>query len=884
MMIDTAYNRLRIWVKFLAVLLMLVMTHSWVKAQTKKRLYIGNDDHTDYMWAGDEAQYDTAFVKMLDYQLHKIDSTKNNPPDFQTRFNCDGSYWIKTYSKYRSPERFGRLIAAIRSGHISSPLTTLVNTYGAQPTEAAIRGMYYAGHLERQYDLRFTMVNAMENNTLPLGLSSLWAGSGAKYCWKGIGGYGSQLSYPARASRKYQLYYAVGPDSSGVLMKWYNPGGKKYGALGGYGECRLTLKKTDVYQDMNKAIGFLDDFTGSVNYPYTIGAAFGYGHDDLDSYVADPFIIAAKKATDNNRSVRISNEEDFFQDVQKSYPHLPSQSVTFGNEWDILCASMNETTAKVRRSVEKLRSAESLYSIVALKDSSFAKLLKPQRDLAWEGLGMYWEHNWTGDGPVTQAKRAAWQIKLQKQISNYVDTLQVISAKKLSGEIKKSHYARFFVFNQLGWNRNGVADIAYDGQRPVRILDLTTHKEVPSQVISKAGKNYLRLMVSDIPSVGYKIFEIHPGYPAVYQSNITVKGGWMSNSYYKIELSRSGAVTQIVDKKANRQIVNKMNGRYLNDLGATDTDDGNELIVENLGPLSVTCKAVSKNPVQHTTRVTLYANSPRIEIENSIDANFKDVKTWSFSLKLDKPTTHYEELGAVLTAKKASRGGDYADQNARYDWQTFNHFADLTVKDYGVTISNVDCSFFKLGRGTVDSLHDTSPQLNALAGGQVDRKLEDNGLLGINNQNGETSFHYSFAITTHQSNFNAVTAMRFAMEHQNKLVTGWAEGGEAAGSETSFSLVNIKDPNVFLWSVKPAEDGIDKGLVLRFWNLTGKPVATQLRLNHPIAYAWQTSHIETDISIIKSINGILPLQIIGNHMSTYRVLPDINFTRLPINH
>ena len=61
-------------------------------AQSIQHLYLANDDHTDYMWTGNEVQYDSAFVKMLDYYLLQIDATKNNAPDFQTRFNCDGSY------------------------------------------------------------------------------------------------------------------------------------------------------------------------------------------------------------------------------------------------------------------------------------------------------------------------------------------------------------------------------------------------------------------------------------------------------------------------------------------------------------------------------------------------------------------------------------------------------------------------------------------------------------------------------------------------------------------------------------------------------------------------------------------------------------------------
>ena len=156
-------------------LLLLALTLS-LNAQIKK-IYLANDDHTDYMWTANEAAYDTAFVKMLDYYLQQIDATKGNPVDFQARFNCDGSYWLRVYEKYRNPAQFSKLITAIRSGHISSPLTALVSTYGAQPTEAVLRGMYHAGQLERRFDLRFPLAVSMENQTLPLGLSALWAGS-----------------------------------------------------------------------------------------------------------------------------------------------------------------------------------------------------------------------------------------------------------------------------------------------------------------------------------------------------------------------------------------------------------------------------------------------------------------------------------------------------------------------------------------------------------------------------------------------------------------------------------------------------------------------------------------------------------------------------------
>jgi alpha-mannosidase len=865
-------------VKYLFLFLIVLVCLATVEAQPVKRLYIANDDHTDYMWTANEATYDSSFVHMLDYYLRQIDSTKANPSDFQARFNCDGSYWLRAYQKFRSAAQFNRLIAAIRSGHIGSPLNTLVSCYGAQPTEAVLRGMYYAGQLERAYKLRFTLAEAMENNTLPLGLSALWAGSGAKYSWKGIGGYGSQMTYEYRANRRHQLYRYKGLDSSSVLMKWYTYDGspKSHTPFGGYAECRLIIKSVNPVGEIGQIVDKLDAYCDTIStnsrYPYNVAGAFGYGHDDLDTYLSHPFIEAAKKGTTPSRKVRVSNEEDFFKDIERSYPKLPAESVSYGNEWDLYCASMNETTALVRRSTEKLRAAESLASLVSLKKPAFADQQIAARNLAWESFGMYWEHNWTADGPVKQPVRATWQRKIQAQITGYVDSLFSVSVRTLGGQIRQGANPRFYVFNPLNWSRNDVADLPYTGEYPVRVIDVTTGKQAASQLITRNGKRFLRIYAESIPSVGYKVFEIKPGAPVSLPAAAMVSGETIRTARYRIRFSPSGAITELYDSLANaRQLIKRIDGKYLNDLGVSNVNEGHPVVVENQGPVSVTLKATSLVPVPHTVRVTVFANSPRIEIEDSIQANFTDVKTWGFSFNLTNPTTRHEELGAILTARKETRGGHYAARNARLDWQTFNHFADISEPDYGVTLSNQDCSFFKLGKSTVDSLWEQSSQLSALAGGQVDTKREDKGVLGIFGQNGQTQFLYQFALTTHQSDFEPVAAIKFSLEHQNPLITGPVTGRQDIYPSPGFSLLHTSDPSVVLWSLKPSEDGVGAGLIARFWNIVNQPATPVLTLANPIRQAWKTTHIETNEQRLTPANKQLKLRFTPNQLATYRL-------------
>jgi alpha-mannosidase len=42
-------------------------------------------------------------------------------------------------------------------------------------------------------------------------------------------------------------------------------------------------------------------------------------------------------------------------------------------------------------------------------------------------------------------------------------------------------------------------------------MDVATSQEVPSQIVTVDGQTYLRILASEVPSVGYKVFEIRRG-------------------------------------------------------------------------------------------------------------------------------------------------------------------------------------------------------------------------------------------------------------------------------------------------------------------------------------------------------------------------------------
>lgn len=831
---------------------------SRAEAADPKRIYIALDDHTDYMWTADEATYQSVFLESLDYYLDQKDLTSTEASDYQSRFNADGSFWIWTYEKNRSSSQFDRLISAIRSGHISMPLTALVSTYGGTPLEAILRGMYYPGQLERRYNLRFPLAVSMENQSLPYGLGSVWSGAGAKYSWRGICGCVSQIG--SAWDRPADAWWWVGPDGNKVLMKWNSMLTGNNAFMGGYAEARDTSNVIN-YVDTNAAF--------QARWPYPVIGAFGYGWDDLKTLRND-FPAVAKASTNSARRVIVSNEQDFFQDLEAtSGATIPSLSVSYGNEWDLYSASMAEVTASVKRSVEKLRAAEAMATVVSLHDETFMSGRESSRDAAWMNLGLYWEHDWTADGPVGRDARRDWQRRVASTIAGYVNTLHADATTSLGALIAKSgSNPRYYVFNPLSWERSDFAEFAWTGSTSVQVIEVESGVQVPSQIVSRNGSNYLQLWAEAIPSLGYRTYEVRTGTGSTFSNAASVSGNVLENSAYKLTFSDRGAIVSLIDKtRGNRELAATVGGRALNDLGSGT----GAVFIESQGPVSVTLKATSSSPLAHTTRVTLYRAGERVDISNELTQNFSNVLTWGYGFNVANPDVYHEEVGAVVKAKLTSQGGIYSTRNARYDWLSLQHFADINDGSgaYGVTLSNADVSFMKLGNSTAASLDTTTPSLSILAGGQV-----DGSGLGIPAQGGDAYFLQRFALRGHAA-YDGASAMRFALEHQNPLVTGSISGGTAL-PEGSYTLGTTSDKRQIVWSLKPAEDGISTGLVARVWNMAGADAQLTLSLVPAISSASQLSHIETPIASIGLTGNSLVVPMKTAQIGTYLLVPTVD--------
>ncbi|MEZ4647926.1 MAG: glycoside hydrolase [Candidatus Eisenbacteria bacterium] len=811
------------------------------------RIYLANDDHTDYFWSGDDVEYRDVFLSMLDYYMQQAEDTESNPADSRGRFNCDGSYWVWEYEQNKSAAEFDRLVDHLRAGTITMPLHTLVELYGAMPTEAVLRNMYYAGRLERRHDLRFPLVSAIENQTMPAGVASLWAGSGAKYAWKGVCGCASNMDY---GDRPREIYHFAGPDGASVCMKWNTLLGDNR-SMGGYAEARYPYDVVDVIEGD-------PDFTS--RWPWPVAGAFGYGWDALDSYTYN-IINASLDLSDANRRVIVSNQVDFFEDFLANHgDEIETFSGSFGNEWDLLTATLAEVTADFRRTLEKLRTAEAMATVVSFDDPFFMSGREAARDAAFHACGLFYEHDWTANGPVGEAAREQFQRDQLQALHDYVDPLYDDALVALGSRVANpTGTERYVVFNPLSFERTDVAFLPIGAGGPFHVVDVLTGTQVPSQEAFIGGVRHAEILATGVPSVGYRVFEVRPGAGQNFPDAVTLSGATMDNGVYSVTLGSRGQIASLVDLTTAHEWA-------ATDLFDIGTGNGSPEVLAS-GPVSATLRVDAGGSPAHETRVTLFHPSvDRVDMESRVTENFGGYVSQEFDFALSDFTLRHEEVGMIATAKHAADGGDYADEKVRVDYLTANHFVDLSETGRGITLSNWDSSFFKFGNSSIPSIDTSTPRVEMIVG------MRPIGNLGITSQGGDDFFLNRYALRTH-GGFDGSEAMAFSLAHQNPLVATPVTGAPTASFDPrKASFFQDSSDDVLLWTLKPSEEGIQEGVIARYWNaddavrvLTSAPGAPFY-----VDSATATTHIETDETPLPVILGTVTMTFQPQQIRTVR--------------
>ncbi len=829
------------------------MFAGWASTLFAHDIYLMNSNHADYNWDATAAEYDASMLVEIDYYLQQIADTAGAPANEQSRYAADGWWWLYLYEHNRSPEAFANLIGAMRSGHITIPLNPFEILYGAMPTEAAIRAGYYPARIARRFGLDLPIAEYRENDTMPWGLASIWAGSGVSYTWKGICGC---VQYaPPRVDD--ELFVWQGPDGKTLLFKWYNLLGSNRD-WGGYSEARDNLSDPgELDAQMARSRSRMPDI------PVT--GLFGAGWNDVSwetTAVLDA--VTAYNDTDTGDTAISSNGVDFFRALEASgsTSRLRTLRGGWGNDWDMWPASLAERTARARRALERMHTAEPLATWAQRYDPGFWPPVRESLDLGLVAAWKYFEHGWSvADTGPTLAEmvddKKGWVDDLEGAVDGAVsaadDTISTLFATPAEDRVA--------VFNPLGFERTDVAEIEVGGPGPYTVTDVSTDLEVPNQLITGDGSTRLQFVASYVPSLGYKLYRLTAGQPSAAPdaATVTPTGRTIENAAYRVVLGDRGQIVHAVAKKPDRE-VELAGAEGMNDFGSGVIET---VTAEDVGPVSATLRVDLSDP-QRTVRITLYSAVDRIDISDSITENQSGLHTYSFQTALAGAQIHFEEVGAIARPGTVSEGGDFL-QGTRASRMTLNHFVDFALPDYNLVLSNWDAFAMQVNDSTNSDFD--------LNGDTVHVVVTEQGPgATIADQGSDAFFLNRFALRGIAGSFDGAEAMRTAFAHQNPLhVVALPRNHDGQRDGTSGSLLSIDAEDVVVTAFKPAEDP-GAGFIVRLWELGGTAATVDIDASglDPVR-ARATSLVETDVSSAPLANGVISEAVDANAMATIRI-------------
>lgn len=109
------------------------------------------------------------------------------------------------------------------------------------------------------------------------------------------------------------------------------------------------------------------------------------------------------------------------------------------------------------------------------------------------------------------------------------------------------------VFNPLNIEREDLveADVKFPaGEAKSVHVTSPDGKEVPAQV-----SNGKVVFLARVPSVGYAVYDVHPGAATASASHLKVSEHTLENDYYRVQLNDEGDVASIFDKKINKELL-----------------------------------------------------------------------------------------------------------------------------------------------------------------------------------------------------------------------------------------------------------------------------------------------------------------------------------------
>jgi hypothetical protein len=829
-----------------------------VPPQRKWRIYVAPSSHTDIGYTDVQPKCAARHNENVDAAIKVL----RNYPDF--RWNLEVAWQAENYMTQRSGDERQELLRLAREGRLGIQALYCNILTGLCSHEQACRLLQCAHELCAREKLPFESAMISDVPTQEASLPMLLAGSGIRYFSSGINN--------SRAYTFSQFYgkcpcWWEGPDGSRVLMM-YMPG---YAHAAGWG------LDQSVDRARQSILANIRSREGSQDYPYD--ALFLHGAVG-DNCPLNPRLAEVAKEWNERYEypkVILCRNAEFYQYIEQRYgDQLPVLKGSAGTYWEDGAGSSARETALCRNAHETVANAEKFLALVKQLKPDAAYPAEPLED-AWRNCMLYDEHTWGAHCSITQPEsdftKAQWKIKAQFAVDADQQSKSLWDQAALAlASLVRTDAKSLLVINPTSWPRTDILR--------VQLPDGMTVAEPNAACCDTAHGTCV--LVQNVPACGYRVLKLAAGARPKAEP---LPGTTLDSRFYRVSLCpTTGAVTSIVDKATNRELVDgkapyRVN-QYLYVAGGNNRQNGERIPtgelkiatpekatihrwkLGSLGEMIVVESAAEMTP-KLLNAVTVWNDVKRVDFADHVTKKLtyeKEAVYFAFPFAAEKPTFRYEIPAGVVCANTDMLAG------ACLDWFTVQHFVEVEDGDAAVAWATPDAPlvcFQDINRGKWQT---ALPWNN----GHIYAYLMNNYWFTnyLAGQSGE--FTFRFSITSGPKGERVVPA-RFGAAVSNPLSAVVVDGNPTGVlAAPAMSLVTIDEPNVLLVGARQARRG--GGLLLRLWEVNGQATTAHVRLStKPAAKATACNLVEEPLGPLELREGKVAVPIRASGLATVRI-------------
>ena len=826
------------------------------------------------------------------------------------RFSLDGEWSLEQFLATASHEQEKQLIAAVQNRQLFVPAQYANLLTGTSGTEVLIRSLYPSAKISSLYGSPLNYANITDVPSYSWSYASILAAAKIPYLAAASDNYRAPVLFQGRLNEHSPTWW-VGPDGNKVLL-WYSRS---------YLHMQMLFGLPPLLDAGRDTLPLFLQMYEDPSYRSNATLFYGTQVENTDLFPQQAEFVEKWNQEYAYPHLKYSG---FYQALEKIAGEfgdaIPTIRGDGGPYWEDGVASDARYVGMERWDEARGLSAEKLDTLAALVNSHLKANARELDDL-WTNMILMDEHTFDSWNSVSdpESREAVEQSSFKEHFAvNAAAQADFITKRAMANlaDVIPAPPGSVIVFNTLSWKRSGFASV--DLKKSDEIVDTSTGETVPYRILS-TGSEFVRVRFEahDVPGLGYKVYFTRTSNkkqaPPAEDQNPSIE-----SRYYRIRLDpQTGAIRSIYDKDLKRELVSQDSqyrfAQYLYVTGG-DSEPNSILGYSRIAPAPKLDIHLAKDGHLISTERTLRGeiaimesedtNTPTIRSEIQVFDDVKKIEIteeikktkvyskeavyFAFPFALSQPQFQYEVQNGVVDPAKDMYPG------AGHEWFSVQHWISAQQDGLSATVMPLDAPLVTLG----DINRGEWPEKFVNRTGTVFSYVMNN-YWNTNyraGQGGQLTFHY---VVTSASTTDASVLSRVGWEEitpleadvvmtQDKALSPLTSpeldgardsslqiGGNHKRDQVSAeqgSFLEISDPNLFLETWKPAEDG--NGTILRLLELAGEERAETIRIPFlSIKQVWKTDALERGETPVSVTNdGHIQFTIHPHEILTLRVL------------